>query len=138
MKAAFRIVPLLILLLALTAACAPADPRAMMLEERLRWDVTVLNWAQDEEGSINISTRVSGPPNSKLTHLTVRVDFLDADDNKVADHWHTYDLKQVPRGGPADLYIRVPQASNAIVGLSLDMLYEPSAAEQERMAELNL
>ena len=127
----------LMLMLSLAAGCAPADRKAEILEQRLHWDVTVLNWAQDDEGAINISTRVSGPPASDLRQLTVRIDFLDAGDNKIAEHWHTYDLKQVPRGGPADLYIRVPQASRAIVGLSLNMLYEPDPAEQERMAELN-
>jgi hypothetical protein len=137
MMAALKFSSSCLLLLALMSGCAPADPRMKILEERLHWDVTVLNWAQDNEGSINISTRISGPPSSALSHLTVRVDFLDAGDSKIAEHWHTFDLKQVPRGGPADLYIRVPQASGAIVGLTLDMLFEPSQAEQERMVELN-
>lgn len=137
MQASSRIFVFSLLLLTVQlSGCTPSDPKADILEERLRWDVTVLNWAQDEQGGINISTRISGPPNSDLRRLTVRVDFLDAGDNKIADHWHTYDLEQVPRGGPADLYIRVPQASNATAGLALDMMLEPAADEQERIVEL--
>jgi hypothetical protein len=127
---------LLLLVTVASPACAPSDPKAEILEQRMRWDVTVLNWAQDEQGGINISTRVSGPPNSDLRYLTVRVDLLDPGDNVIGDYWHTFDLEQVPRGGPADLYIRIPQASPLTVGLVLDMMLEPDPEEQARLVEL--
>jgi hypothetical protein len=71
-----------------------------------------------------------------LEKLTVRVDLLDGDDNKIGEHWHTYDLSQAPRGGPADLYIRIPHATTKVVGLALDMVLEPSPEEEERLIEL--
>ena len=83
-----------------------------------------------------IRARVSGPPNSDLRFLTVRVDLLDPGDNVIGEYWHTYDLEQVPRGGPADLYIRIPQASPLTVGLALDMMLEPDPEEQARLVEL--
>jgi hypothetical protein len=132
-----QIIPLTLLLLAASlAACAPSDPKADILEERLRWDVTVLNWAPAHEGGINISTRVSGPPSSTLRQLTVRIDLLDPGDNVIGDYWHTYDLQQVPRGGPADLYIRIQKTSPLTVGLTLNMMLEPTAEEQGRIVEL--
>jgi hypothetical protein len=132
-----QIIPLTMLLLAASlTACAPSDPKAGILDERLRWDVTVLNWAPADNGGINISTRVSGPPSSKLRQLTVRIDLLDPGDNVIGDYWHTYDLQQVPRGGPADLYIRIKKASPLIVGLTLNMMLEPTVEEQGRIVEL--
>jgi hypothetical protein len=134
-----RLISLTLLLASvMLAGCSPSDPRAGILEERARWDVRLLNWAQDAEGSINISTRVSGPPNSELEKLTVRVKLLDADDSTVDSIWHTYDLEQVPRGGPSDLFIRIPRASQSITGLALDMVLMPSPEEQARIVELQL
>jgi hypothetical protein len=130
--------PTLLLAAAMIAGCGPSDPANAIQEQRARWDVLVLSWAQDADGAINISTRVSGPPNSKLDVLTVRIKLLDSAGKVVDTVWHSYDLEQVPRGGPADLIVRIPQASEAVTALALDLALMPSPEERAHIEELQL
>jgi hypothetical protein len=132
------LMPALLLAAAMLAGCGPSDPEQAVLEQRARWDVQVLSWAQDAEGAINISTRVSGPPSSKLDSLTVRIKLLDSAGNVVDTVWHTYDLGKVPRGGPADVIIRIPRASEAVTSLAVDMALIPTAEERAHIEELQL
>jgi hypothetical protein len=133
----------LILLTSLLAAvaiagCGSSDPAERILEQRALWDVAVLSWAQGEDGAINISTRISGPPNSKIDKLTVRIKLLDSAESVIDTVWHTYDLGKAPRGGPADLFIRIPLASESITALALDMALMPSPEERQHIEELQL
>ena len=103
--------PVLTLLIAGAAlfGCGASDPADRVLEQRARWTVQALDWVQLEDGAIHVSTRVSGPPNSKLEQLTVLVDLLDPDNGSLGQHWYTFDLTQVPRGGPKDVPVRPPR-----------------------------
>ena len=129
-------------LLALSAlvstACGPSNPKAKILQERARWNVNVLDLSQNDEGTINISTRVSGPPSSKLRSLTVRVQLTDAEDKVIDRVWHTFDLSGVERGGPADLLIRVPDFPEEVFGAGVDMVLAPTPEEQTQIEELQL
>lgn len=118
------------------SGCGQSDPEQKILDERARWEVRVLNWAQEPGGPINISTRVSGPPASKIKHFTVRVDLLDADEQKLGEHWHTFDLAQVPRGGPSDLFVRIPDPGWPVENLALNLMLEPAPEERSRLREL--
>jgi hypothetical protein len=124
------------LLVLVTTGCGESDPGQKILDERARWDVRVLNWAQEPGGPINISTRVSGPPTSKIGRFTVRFDLLDADEQKLGEHWHVFDLAQVPRGGPSDLLVRIPDPGWPVENLALNLMLEPTAAERGRLDEL--
>ena len=53
-------------------------------------------------------TRISGPPNAKIEQLTIAVDLIDTGGNAVRRVWHTYDLTELPSGGPKDITVRVP------------------------------
>jgi hypothetical protein len=120
----------------LSVACGPSDPKAKLLEERARWDVRILNWAQLEGGAIHVATRVSGPPNSKLSHLTVRMILLDAAETEIGEHWHTYDLSQVPRGGPTDFDVLIPDPGMVVDGMGLSHVIEPTPEQERRIREL--
>ena len=126
----------LIAVAALASGCGPSDPKAKLLEERARWDVRILNWAQRPEGGIHVATRVSGPPNSKLSHLTVLLNLLDATDTKIGEHWHSYDLERVPRGGPTDFDILIPDPGVSVEGLALSQVLEPTPEEERQIREL--
>ena len=128
------LVPLALILW--TAGCGDSDPEQKILDERARWEVRVLNWAQEPGGPINISTRVSGPPASRIGQLTVRFDLLDADEEKLGEHWNTFDLAQAPRGGPSDLLVRIPDPGRPVENLALNLMLEPTAAERSRLVEL--
>lgn len=119
-------------------ACGPSDPQAKILQERARWSVAVLDLSQNEEGTVNISTRVSGPPNSTLGSLTVRVQLTDAEDKVIERVWHTFDLSGVERGGPADLPIRVPDFPEEVFGAGVDMVLTPTPEERTHIEELQL
>ena len=116
-------------------ACAPSDPAAEIRSQRARWEVQALEWVRTADGSIQISTRVLGPPNSTIEQLTVRVDLLDADGNSMRADWHTFDLKGIPRGGPADRAIRLAPL-DGVEGVSIDSMLDPTADEVPHIKEL--
>lgn len=126
-----------LLLAALVApSCRPSDPELRILQERARWDVRILSWAQGEGGRILAGTQVSGPPNSGLKQLTVRFDLMGPSGARVGTHWHTYDLAQVPRGGPSDLTVGIPDPGVPVEGLAVSLVLQPSAEEKARIPEL--
>jgi hypothetical protein len=136
MRVYTRYFPVLLAGLLLTASCGPSDPTQKLLEERARWDARVLNWAQEPEGGINVSTQIKGPPTSPLRHFTVRLELVDANGDKVGEHWHTFDLEQVPRGAPKDLFIHIEDPGVPVEGLTLHRMPQPTPEEQGRIKEL--
>jgi len=127
---------LICMVLACASACGPSDPRARVLEERARWNVQLLDWVQTEEGAVNLSTRVSGPPNSSLEQLTVSFLMMDAAENTLAREWHTFDLSQIPRGGPKDVIVSVSAAGHAVEGVGVSLVLEPTADDEPHIREL--
>ena len=121
---------------ALAAGCVPTDPRERVLQERARWNVTVLNWSQGKDGTVTIGTRLSGPPNSRLDELTVRVQLFDPASSVIESVWHTFDLSDVQRGGPADKIIRVREFPREVFGAGVDPVLAPTADEESRISEL--
>jgi len=127
-----------VLLTAASAApgCKPSDPKLKLQQERARWEVRILSWAQGADGVINVSTQVSGPPNSSLRRLTVRFDLMGPSGERVEAQWHTYDLAQVPRGGPSDLLVGIPDPGVPVDGLAVSLVLQPTAEEEARIPEL--
>ncbi len=137
MRLSSAIVAVTLLLGAFVApACRPSDPQLKILHERARWEVRILSWAQGSGGVINVGTQVSGPPNSSLKQLTVRFDLMGDGEGRVGTRWHTYDLAQVPRGGPSDLLVRIPDPGLPVEGLAVSLVLQPTDAERERILEL--
>ena len=104
-----------------SGGCQPGDPKAKIQEQRARWTVQPLNWVQTEDGSINLSLRVSGPPSTPLEQLTVRIDLLDAGGGSVGVAWRTFDLAEIPRGGPKDLAVRIPSVEQPVEELGVSL-----------------
>ena len=107
-----------------------------MLEQRARWDVQALGWGDNPDGTINFSTRISGPPNSKIDQLTIAIDLIDSSDNLIKRVWHTFDLEQLPRGGPKDVVIRVGPAGAEVASLGLGLALNPTPEEEPHIREL--
>jgi hypothetical protein len=122
-------------LLLLLSGCAPSDPAAEIRAERARWSVLALEWVRTADGSIQISTRVSGPPNSTIGRLTVRVDLLDTAGETLRSDWHAFDLNDIPRGGPADRPIRL-EPLDGVEGVSIDLMGNPTEDEIPHITEL--
>jgi hypothetical protein len=116
--------------------CAPREPRERLLEERARWSVTLLSWAQAPDGSLGLSLRVSGPPRSTLDRLTVRFELRDGSGAAVGEAWRTLDLSAVERGGPEDLLLRLPAPDAAVEGIGVDSVLAPSPEQLPRIEEL--
>jgi len=117
-------------------ACGVSDPRQAVLEERARWNVTVLSLAQKEDGTVHLSTRVSGPPRARLDRLTVRFQLTD-DAGAVLDRvWHTYDLDDVHRGGPADKFVRIERFPHEVAGAGVEPVLQPTEEEARHIPEL--
>jgi hypothetical protein len=132
--------PALGLLLALgVAGCGPSDPRERLLEERVRWKVTTLDWAVNEDGAITLGTRVSGPVYSDLERLTVRILLKDGAGNTVGQEWRTLDLSGIERGGPEDLMLRLQApAGVSVEGIGIDLVPAPGPDEIPHLEELRL
>ena len=126
----------LVLLAVLCAACGVGDPKAKIQEQRARWTVQPLTWVQTDDGSINLSLRISGPPNSPLDQLTVRIDLHDAAGETLETVWRTFDLKGIPRGGPKDVAVRISDVGQPVEELGVSLVLEPTPEEEGRIPEL--
>jgi hypothetical protein len=121
------------------AGCSLADPHERVLEERSRWKVTTLSWAMTADGAITLSTRVSGPAQSTLERLTVRIVLQDAAGNPVHHEWRTLDLSGIERGGPEDILLRLQAPEGASVeGLGIDTVPAPTPEDIPHLEELRL
>lgn len=128
---------LTVALLLLVSACAPSDPQARVRKERARWNVQPLEWIQTEAGAVQLGTRVSGPPNSKIEALTVRIDLLDASGEVIRHHWHSFDLTQIPRGGPKDVPIRLPAIEQQVENVAIQLVLDPDPEQAQHIKELS-
>jgi hypothetical protein len=120
----------------LLAACAPADPRAKILEERSRWNIELLGWAAEDGGDVTVSTRISGPVHGSLEQFTFRVVMLDAANEAVERLWWTVDLTSIERGGPKDVLFRLPAPAEPIEALSIERVLDPGPQEMRFIKEL--
>jgi hypothetical protein len=118
--------------------CGPSDPRERILEERERWKVSTLGqWAMSQDGAITLNLRVSGPVQSELEQLTVRVLFQDATGNTLAHEWRTLDLSGIQRGGPEDILLRLQAPAGASVeGIGVDTVPVPAPEDIPHIEEL--
>jgi hypothetical protein len=122
----------------LTCGCQTGDPKAKIQEQRARWTVQPLNWVQTEDGSVNLSLRITGPPSTPLEQLTVRVDLLDAGGKAVDVAWRTFDLAEIPRGGPKDVAVRIPNVEQPVEELGVSLMLEATPEEERRIPELQV
>ena len=127
-----------VIMLSLAVACSTSDPKLEVQKQRARWTVQLLSWApvEGDSESINVSLRVSGPPNSPLKQLTYRIDMLDAANETIAEDWRTLDLSTIERGGPKDIRLRLDTQGHPIEGLALDLLLHPTPEEERKVPEL--
>ena len=121
---------------ALSAGCGPSDPKDKILQDRARWNVTVLSWSQSDDGTVTIGTRLSGPPNSKLAELTIQVQLFDSESKVIETVWYTFDLSDVQRGGPADKIVRIREFPQEVFGAGIDLVLSPTAEEEAQISEL--
>jgi len=126
----------LIALVGLSAAGCAGDPYQDVLEQRARWTVQLLSWAGDQQGGYRLSTRISGPTSSSIDRLTVAIDLLDDQGARIERVWHTFDLSDIPRGGPKDVSLRVPAAEMPASGIAIDPVSNPTDEERRQIAEL--
>lgn len=133
-KTTFVVILALALCLA-APACKTKSGLDKALEQRARWNVLALDWTETEDHVVLLSTRINGPTNSPLERLTVRIVLHDASGATIEEVWHTYDLSELPRGGPKDITIRIP-AGVPVEGLGVDRVLRPTQDERQRIAEL--
>ena len=124
------------LLCGLAGACKTRSAWDRVVSERARWTVLALDWTQGKDNAVVLSTRLSGPPNSPLETLTVRVVLSDATGETVKEAWHVYGLAEVPRGGPKDYTLRI-LAAGPVEGLAVDVVPRPEESDREHIPELS-
>jgi len=122
----------------LTLGCSPKDPRAEIIEQRARWQVQLLSFAQNPAGAVTLSTRISGPPNSTLSQMTVFFELKDAAGQQLGKRWHSFDLTDVPRGGPRDLLVSLPDPGGVVETVGIGMAVNPTPEEESNIPELQL
>ena len=124
-----------LLLCGFAGACKTKSAWDKVQSERARWTVLALDWTQGQDHTVMLSTRLSGPPNSALDTLTVRVELQDSAGESIKEFWHVYDLSEMPRGGPKDFTLRIPSDGPAD-GLIVDVVPHPQASDQAHIREL--
>ncbi len=105
------------------------------LEQRARWTVLALDWTQTADHVVLLSTRLNGPTRSPLASLTVRIVLQDASGATIDEIWHTYDLSELPLGGPKDITITIA-AGGPVEDLGVDRVLNPNERERSRIVEL--
>jgi len=130
------VLPLFLWVVVLAVACGSSDPFERTLEQRARWNVTLLSWSESTDGSLIMSVRLSGPPSSSLEALTVRVVLTDDAGDVVHRFWHTFDLSDIERGGPADRSIRARDVPAGIAGAGIDPVLRPDPEDIDHIVEL--
>jgi len=139
MKTSLRVLAAVLVLLVSLAGCGCGDPRERLLEDRARWKVANLSWAMGDDGTITLMTRVSGPVNSELEQLTVRIVMQDAAGNPVKHEWRTLDLSGIQRGGPEDIRLKLQAPEGASVeGIGIDTVPVPGPEDLPHIEELQL
>ena len=116
-------------------ACKTKSALDKALEQRARWNVLALDWTQTEDHVVLLSTRLNGPTSSSLASLTVKIVLQDASGGTIKEIWHTYDLSELPRGGPKDITVPIP-TDVTVEGLGLDRVLNPTEQERSRIEEL--
>lgn len=127
---------LFLLLATVPPACAPADPATRVLEERARFKVEPVSWAVVDDGSINLSARLSGPVRSELEELTFRIELLDAAEEVIDREWYTVDLTDFKRGVPKEVLISLAPPGATVDGLRIDPVLDPTPEESRYIKEL--
>jgi hypothetical protein len=130
--------PVALAALVLAVACAPADPRAELLEERARWKVEPLDWATTPDGAIQMTVRVSEPTGgSDLDELTFRIDLLDASAEEADSEWKTVDLAQVGPRGAHEYMLRLDPRPFGVAEIRVDPVTAPTPDEERHIVELD-
>ena len=118
------------------AGCGESDPRAKVLEERERWQVDLASWATGDDGSIRITLQVSGPVQSFLETLSVRLQFIGAAETPYHTHWEVLDLSRVERGTPTEFRIILDALEQAPEGIAVSMVPKPGPEDEPHIVEL--
>ena len=125
----------LLVVLAVFPRCSGKSAFEKTLEERARWTVLALDWAQAHDNAVLLSTRLNGPTHSALETLTVRIVLQDAAGEMILEVWHVFDLSEVPRGGPKDITVHIP-SEVPVDGLALDRVLRPDEDDVPHIPEL--
>ena len=135
MKHAIATSVLVSLVLVAAAGCGPGDPRTEVLKQRSRWTAELVGWIPKDDGNLIAEIRFTGPPNTTLEQLTVRISQLDAAGETVSSTWHTIDVKDVPLGAPKELMFTLP-ASEGTEGMAAEIVLAPTAEDEQNIPEL--
>ncbi len=117
-------------------ACSPEDPVEEVLEQRARWKVEMLSSVFREDGSSLSTFRLSGPVNRKLDALTIRVDLLDGNGDRLDSAWHTFDLKGIERGTPTEKTVALPAHDPMPEGITFSPVLAPTEEDRRHLVEL--
>ena len=116
--------------------CNPGDPRVEVLKQRARWSVELTSWIPKDDANVSVGIRLSGPPNTTLEQFTFRISQLDVNEQTLLDTWQTIDTADVPRGGPKDLLISLPDPGAVVESVGIGMAGNPTPEEESNIPEL--
>lgn len=117
-------------------ACGPKDPVVDVLEERSRWKVEMLSSVFREDGSSLSTFRLSGPVHRKLDALTIRIDLLDGNGDRLASRWHTFDLTGIDLGTPTEQAVALAAHDPMPEGITFSPVLSPTEDEKRHLVEL--
>jgi len=129
-----------LLLATLGVGCAESDPARDILNTRRQWKVDLAGFVQREDGAVSAQFRLSGPVNSDLADLTVKVELLDGADAILLSTWKSFDLRDVQRGGPVEAFLTIDSPGEGMVveSIRLDPVHYPEPGDFAHILELDM
>lgn len=133
------VVAVVLVCIALVPGCMESDPARKILKTRKLWKVDLASFVVREDGAISAQFRLSGPVNSLLQDLTVKIELLDASGQVLAESWESFDLRDVKRGGPVERFITIPgpDGEGMVESIRLDPVHYPEPDEYAHIVELS-
>ena len=132
------VVAVVLACIALIPGCMEGDPAGKILKTRKLWKVDLSSFVLREDGAISAQFRLSGPVNSRLQYLTVKLELLDVSGQVLAYSWESFDLRDVKRGGPVERFITIPgpDGEGMVESIRLDPVHYPEPDEYAHIVEL--
>lgn len=117
-------------------SCQERGGQALILEERSRYSVELLSWADRGDGTLAATLRITGPVHSSLQVLTVEIRRNGPGEVHQGSDWISLDLSEMVMGTALEKTIFLPSGTVSPDSLGVKLHLEPSPEVLPRLKEL--
>lgn len=126
----------ILLLIPASVSCAPENPIESVVTARNGYGVEVTNLInRPDENKILIEFNVINSTPSRLDHLTVLMEQLDADENVLDKSRHVLDVSELGYNGSMPILKKIERASDRVQAVSCRIEKNPDRKAMMEMKE---